>query len=91
MVTVREPILHPVPIASLRPTQITVGMREVHEKRKGWRAHKGKKRGEFLGKHMIPVILGTAVTASLCTVMVVGFVGAYAGAAARRIITSMAR
>jgi hypothetical protein len=58
MVTVREPILHPVPIASLRPTQITVGMREVHEKRKGWRAHKGKKRGEFLGKHMIPVILG---------------------------------
>jgi hypothetical protein len=58
MVTVREPILHPVPIASLRPTQITVGMREVHEKRKGWRAHKGKKGGEFLGKHMIPVILG---------------------------------
>jgi hypothetical protein len=58
MVTVREPILHPVPIEDLRPTQITVGMREVNEKRKGWRAHKGNKRAEFLGKHMIPVIFG---------------------------------
>ncbi|TMJ46886.1 MAG: chromosome partitioning protein ParB, partial [Alphaproteobacteria bacterium] len=38
MVSVREPILHPVPIASLRPTQI--------------------KKSEYLGKHMIPVILG---------------------------------
>ena len=30
----REPVLQPVPIDSLRPTQITVGMREVEEKRK---------------------------------------------------------
>ncbi len=58
MVAIREPVLHPVPIASLRPTQITVGMREVDEKRQRWRAHKGKKRAEFLGRHMIPVILG---------------------------------
>jgi hypothetical protein len=58
MVAVREPVLKPVNIADLRPTQITVGMREVHEKRKGWREKKGKKAGEFLGKHMIPVILG---------------------------------
>ena len=49
MVVVREPVLHPVPIASLRPTQITVGMREVDEKRQRWREHKGKKRAEFLG------------------------------------------
>src|SRR5262249_36166149 len=55
---VREPILKPVSIESLRPTQITVGMREVEEKRKRWREHKGKKKGEFLGKHMIPVIHG---------------------------------
>src|SRR5579883_2612684 len=57
---VREPILTPVEIADLRPTQITVGMREVLEKRKRWRetAAKKKKGGEFLGKHMIPVILG---------------------------------
>lgn len=58
MVTVRDPILKPVDIADLRPTQITVGMREVDAKRKGWRENKGKKGAEFLGKHMIPVILG---------------------------------
>ena len=34
MTYVREPVLQPVPIESLRPTQITVGMREVEEKRK---------------------------------------------------------
>jgi hypothetical protein len=53
---VREPVLHPIPIASLRPTQMTVGMREVKEKRQRWRTH--KKKEEFLGRHMIPVILG---------------------------------
>lgn len=55
---VREPILHPVAIADLRPTQITVGMREVAEKRQAWRAKAGDKGAEFLGQHMIPVILG---------------------------------
>jgi hypothetical protein len=55
---VREPIIKPVPIASLRPTQMTVGMREVEEKRKRWREHKEKKKSEFLGRHMIPVIHG---------------------------------
>ncbi len=58
MRSVREPILHPVPILSLRPTQITVGMREVEAKRQAWRAKQGKKSGEFLGSHMIPVIRG---------------------------------
>src|SRR6266516_2947811 len=58
MTTVREPILKPVAITSLRPTQITVGMREVKAKRKRWRGKDAKKGGEFLGKHMIPVVLG---------------------------------
>jgi hypothetical protein len=58
MVAVREPILKPVAITDLRPTQITVGMREVSEKRKRWREMKTKKGGKFLGTHMIPVILG---------------------------------
>jgi hypothetical protein len=58
MVTVREPVLKPVPIASLRPTQITVGMREVHDKRKHWQNLPAKKKPEYLGHHMIPVILG---------------------------------
>jgi hypothetical protein len=58
MANVRDPILHPIPILSLRPTQMTVGMREVKEKRERWREHKPKKRAEVLGQHMIPVVLG---------------------------------
>jgi len=59
MANVREPILRPIPILSLRPTQMTVGMREVKEKRKRWREHKSKKKqAELLGKHMIPVVHG---------------------------------
>lgn len=59
MSNIREPILQPVPILSLRPTQMTVGMREVKEKRKRWRQHKSaRKQSELLGKHMIPVVLG---------------------------------
>lgn len=59
MTHVREPIVHPIPILSLRPTQMTVGMREVKEKRRRWREHKSKtKQEEILGKHMIPVVQG---------------------------------
>jgi hypothetical protein len=56
--TQREPIVHPVEIATLRPTQITVGMREVEAKRRNWREKGGDKGAEFLGQHMIPVIVG---------------------------------
>ncbi|MEA2978447.1 MAG: hypothetical protein QOF09_270 [Alphaproteobacteria bacterium] len=55
---VREPVLHPVAIADLRPTQITVGMREVQDKRERLRKHPPKKIGTFLGSHMIPVVRG---------------------------------
>jgi len=59
MANIREPILRPTPILSLRPTQMTVGMREVKEKRKRWREHKSKrKQAELLGNHMIPVVHG---------------------------------
>jgi hypothetical protein len=54
----REPFVKPVPLAELRPTQITVGMREVREKRKRWQERESRKGAEFLGKHMIPVVLG---------------------------------
>jgi hypothetical protein len=37
---------------------MTVGMREVKAKRKHWRDESKKKGEDFLGKHMIPVILG---------------------------------
>ena len=59
MASAREPIVHPIPILSLRPTQMTVGMREVKEKRERWREHKSrKKQQELLGRHMIPVVHG---------------------------------
>ena len=58
MPNAREPLLNPVPITELRPTQITVGLREVKAKRKHWREQADAKGAEFLGKHMIPVILG---------------------------------
>jgi hypothetical protein len=58
MANKREPVLQTFSIMSLRPTQMTVGMREVKEKRKRWRAHKSKKRAELLGRRMIPVVLG---------------------------------
>jgi hypothetical protein len=58
MTHVREPRIKPIPIKELRPTQITVGMREVKEKRQRWREQSAKKGAEFLGKHLIPVVLG---------------------------------
>jgi hypothetical protein len=58
MEAVREPVLHPVPISKLRPTQITVGLREVELKRNQWRTLAEEKRAAFLGNHMMPVILG---------------------------------
>lgn len=58
MYTVRTPILTTVPIRKLRPTQITVGMREVKAKRRHWRESSKEKGGKFLGRHMMPVILG---------------------------------
>jgi hypothetical protein len=58
MANVREPLLTLVAVADLRPTQITVGMREVLTKRKRWRESGTRKGEKFLGKHMIPVILG---------------------------------
>jgi hypothetical protein len=56
--SIREPVLTTVAITDLRPTQITVGMREVEAKRKRWRETSGKKGAKFLGSHMIPVVLG---------------------------------
>jgi hypothetical protein len=54
----REPIVCPVPIKDLRPTQMTVGLREVAEKRTAWRNRSAEKGSLYLGGHMIPVLLG---------------------------------
>ncbi len=53
-----EPMLKPVKLTDLRPTQITVGLREVEAKRREWRERAQGGGGEFLGQHMIPVVIG---------------------------------
>src|SRR3569832_294061 len=59
MPSTREPSLHPVPILSLRPTQMTVGMREEEEMRRRWREHISEKMlAELLGRHRIAVVHG---------------------------------
>jgi hypothetical protein len=58
MAYAREPRIQPVAITALRPTQMTVGMREVKARRKSWREHPDRKKADFLGKHLIPVIWG---------------------------------
>ncbi|MDQ2860484.1 MAG: chromosome partitioning protein ParB [Pseudomonadota bacterium] len=54
----REPLLKPVAIADLRPTQITLGFHEVDQKRRQWRGKSGDDGDAFLGRHMIPSVLG---------------------------------
>ena len=54
----REPLLTPVAVKELRPTQITVGMREVGIKRQMIRQQSASETGTFLGRHMVPVVLG---------------------------------
>src|SRR5205085_3911830 len=50
--------LTPVPIKDLRPTQMTVGMREVDLMRRRWRQRADKTGAEFLGRHLIPAVVG---------------------------------
>lgn len=54
----RDPVLHPTPILSLRPTQMTVGQQEVRRKRDAWKAHTSTDLGKFLAQHMVPTIIG---------------------------------
>ena len=42
----REPLLKTIPISELRPTQMTVGYREVAEKRRRWREHDPAKKAD---------------------------------------------
>ncbi|WP_340265688.1 ParB-like protein [Sphingobium mellinum] len=53
-----EPLLHSVELAELRPTQMTVGLIEVARKRHEWSVRADRDRPDFLGRHMIPVVIG---------------------------------
>jgi len=54
----REPRVTPVRLDDLRPTQMTVGYREVEVKRASWRQKSDPSAQTFLGDHMIPVLKG---------------------------------
>lgn len=54
----KEPFLHPMAIDDLRPTQMTIGFREIARKRHDWRARAERDGPDFLGRHMVPVVLG---------------------------------
>ncbi len=53
-----EPLVRPVAIADLRPTQMTIGFAEVADKRAQWHGRLEKDGPDFLGSHMIPVVIG---------------------------------
>lgn len=57
-----EPLLKPVEIMSLRPTQMTVGMAEVERKRHSWTKRADTDGASFLGNHMIPCVIGPKET-----------------------------
>src|SRR3954464_1342488 len=58
MVAIAGTSLQRVRVGQLRPTQMTVGMREVRRKRDDWH-QSGKKLGEnFIQSHMVPAIVG---------------------------------
>ena len=54
----RDPTFNQAEIASLRPTQMTVGLHEVDAKRRQWREAKNSDRVKMLGRHAVPVVLG---------------------------------
>jgi hypothetical protein len=58
MKTSRDPFLTPVPIKSLRPTQITIGLREVRAKREAMKSIADADVGAYIGRHLIPVVIG---------------------------------
>ncbi len=53
-----HPILRHEKIENLRPTQLTVGLREVARKRAAWAHLKGEEERRFLGSHLVPVVVG---------------------------------
>ena len=47
-----------VPIAELRPTQMTMGLREVAAKRSRWREAGRRDRAILLRRHVLPAVIG---------------------------------
>ena len=58
MQTVRAPLSHPVDIASLRPTQMTIGLREAQARAEKLKQSSPGKGAKLVRKHVIPVVKG---------------------------------
>lgn len=58
MQTVRAPLSHPVDIADLKPTQMTVGMREVQTRAVHLKEIAKQGKDKLVRKHVIPVVKG---------------------------------
>ena len=58
MQTVRAPVSHPVDILDLRPTQITIGLKEAETKAASLEALTKQDGEKFIRKHVIPVVKG---------------------------------
>ena len=53
-----EPLPIGVPVVDLRPTQMTVGFREVEIKRRQWREADEEARAKLLRRHVVPAVIG---------------------------------
>src|ERR1700722_13769220 len=53
----KEPTIG-IPIVDLRPTQMTVGFREVEIKRRQWREANEEARTELLRRHVVSAVIG---------------------------------
>jgi hypothetical protein len=53
-----DPLVNQIPPGDLRPTQMTLGFREVEVKRREWEEAQASKRQAILGKHAVPTVLG---------------------------------
>jgi hypothetical protein len=58
MQTVRAPLSHPVNIAGLKPTQMTIGLREARTRAEKIMERSGMDAGKLVRKHVIPVVKG---------------------------------
>ncbi|HGM7335564.1 TPA: ParB-like protein [Stenotrophomonas maltophilia] len=58
MTRIPEPRLSPVAILELRPTQMSVGLLEVQRKRAQWKTLPKQDEERYLGRHMVPVVVG---------------------------------
>jgi hypothetical protein len=53
-----EPLPIGIPVTDLRPTQMTVGFREVEIKRRQWREADEEERAKLLRRHVVPAVVG---------------------------------